>query len=133
MSDLPSCLECQACCKHNHIHADIGDALREPRIVREADRRSNGWYQLAPRSNARGGYDLACPFLTGHGCAIYKTRPDLCVLFERGGVDCLTMRKLVIEGRATGKREEQEARNGGCKDTAGLLRIAPRPTTGGIL
>lgn len=91
------CNGCGACCRTFPILVSIGDARREPRIVREARQlpewqRSEEWeYQLHPLP-----FLLACPFLAADNqCSVYATRPDPCRRFPAGSRDCSEARARV--------------------------------------
>lgn len=92
------CDSCGQCCKKLILEVDHLDALREPRIARDAHL-MDGHGKLPLEDavwsmNSRGG-DHACVFLgTDCRCSIYATRPNVCVSFQAGGEKCQDLRRM---------------------------------------
>jgi Fe-S-cluster containining protein len=89
------CDQCGACCKGTVIvEADYLDTRREPRSL-NADVQSNRVSQRELEEDEGKivllacGLDKPCAFLdSGSRCAIYATRPNVCVAFEAGSQQC---------------------------------------------
>lgn len=89
-----SCSECMACCHDIVIRVTRTDVQREPRLIGFAQPDpGKGTYRLCPREIGGGQFNYTCPFLRGWGCAIYETRPTVCVRFTRGSQECGQARK----------------------------------------
>ena len=106
------CDSCGACCRHSIIEASHLDAIREPRIQREAALLDgHGKIGLEDASwglNRREGTGFECVFLqTDNHCGIYSTRPNCCVDFQAGSAKCQMHR-----------------------ESAGLPPLAPRKSAG---
>ena len=93
------CNRCGACCKNLIIEAVWLDCVREPRILERSklsldDLRDEDRCVLLWDSDTHH-----CPFLETLGdgrcaCAIYPTRPNVCVACEPGGPKCQQARLL---------------------------------------
>lgn len=90
------CDNCGLCCTQMLARAFVIDALREPRIAQECRRAKvngviNDWYML--NLDPANDEMQPCRFHTGKGCGIYATRPNTCVGFQAGSLDCQNLRK----------------------------------------
>lgn len=88
---------CGACCRTFPVLVSIGDSRREPRIEAEAcpiepwNRTSEWEFRLHPLPFSRG-----CLFLDENdSCSVYKTRPDVCRIFDAGSEQCSEARGRV--------------------------------------
>jgi Fe-S-cluster containining protein len=77
------------------VEADELDVLREPRLI-EADPRYRGWSLTDVRAELAGDFKCLilaairpCVFLESTcRCAIYPTRPNVCVAMQAGDAQC---------------------------------------------
>jgi Fe-S-cluster containining protein len=97
----PACLRCRgACCEYIKIPR---------RTVGPPDRQ---WLELHGVVDTHGLITMDVPcrmLLKSGGCAIYKTRPATCVVFEVGCPEC---REAVRRQRTAAEAEEIERRLG---------------------
>jgi Fe-S-cluster containining protein len=92
------CLDCGLCCKKLIVEIEHLDVVREPRLLNKATL-MDGNGSITFNSDWEKSYLLACgepcPFLDGitrFRCGIYPTRPNTCVGFEVGSVQCNELR-----------------------------------------
>lgn len=88
------CGNCGLCCQHLLVEADVIDVLREPRIdaVRPLGKLSPQ-LSLLDACWVLAGPGTPCAFLTpDKRCAIYPTRPQICVAFVPGSTKCQKLR-----------------------------------------
>lgn len=91
------CDHCGACCTGNLIiEADPMDVLREPRIASECKIMRGMDHSLPILETV---WSVACvdpcPFHRDLRCAIYPTRPNVCVGFQAGSDQCQQSRRRV--------------------------------------
>lgn len=102
------CDSCGACCRHLIVEADELDFARDPRLIslgvkpfRQTPGMSNDYTDdetgedlgpLVPGYEAGGmlacGNTHPCPAQSGNLCTIYPTRPNVCVAFRAGSLQC---------------------------------------------
>jgi Fe-S-cluster containining protein len=95
-----TCDRCGACCKSLIVEAVWLDCVREPRLLKLSKLSLNDLRDETRCVLLHDGQRQCCPFLDtpDNGsccCAIYPTRPNVCVACEPGGPSCQQARLLV--------------------------------------
>lgn len=97
---MKSCDQCGACCKgHLIVEAYELDLLREPRLASADPRAADRPIEDVLRELQEDGRCLLiaalgpCKFLEDNRCAIYPTRPNVCVGLELGDEQCQHVRE----------------------------------------
>jgi Fe-S-cluster containining protein len=103
MADKYECDRCGLCCRKLIIEIDHLDVVREPRLLPPATLLLDGNGAITFDSDWEKQYSLACgearkcPCHSMDGavstCAIYPTRPNVCVAFEAGSEQCQELRE----------------------------------------
>lgn len=88
------CDDCALCCQHLLVETDAIDVLREPGIdAARPIRNRSPQLSLLDACWVLAGPGMPCTFLTPEKqCAIYPTRPQVCVAFMPGSPQCQTLR-----------------------------------------
>jgi len=86
---MTDCARCGACCRVRLVEAYWHDAAREPRLLEPATNPSGLTLDDLDEGERCVVMGFPCAFLgPDNVCAIYPTRPNGCVGFEPGSVDC---------------------------------------------
>jgi len=91
---IDPCANCGLCCEHLLVEADAVDVLREPRIdaERPLGKRAVS-LSVLDACWILAGPGMPCAFLTPKKrCAIYPSRPQVCVVFLPGTPKCQEVR-----------------------------------------
>ena len=94
VAEMKRCQQCGSCCRHLIVDVDVLDVIREPRIAEQGEL-LDGRGKLEPDEWM---WSLVCvkpcPFLgADNRCAIYPTRPEVCLACRPGGDQCILARR----------------------------------------